>query len=288
MHWLLNRRVLATVMAVVAIITVITLTAREREHLTIVEEWFHDAVAPLSAGVHGISSRTRDSVDAVREFRNLREENERLRQQLAELENADRRLRLMIRSFSRLQALLGLKERTAAEAAAANVVGRSPDNWFSTVLLDVGRNDGVQRDMVVVNQHGVVGRIVRAGQRTSTVMLLTDPQSGVGVAVERSRDAGVVLGSHRHTGRLLMRFFSQDVDVQIGDRIVTSGFGGLFPPGSDVGLVEVVEQDRVRLQVLVTVRPTVDFDRLDKVLVLKMGDQPPAVDEEDAPPGGDD
>lgn len=279
MPWLFNRRVLGSLAAVVAVVLLISFTAHERREFTLIEELFHELMAPLAGGIKEGVAKIRQGVGALGEIGHLREENEALRREVDRLAEAEHRARVASRANERLHSLLGLKMRLGVPVSAARVLSRSPDNWFDRVVLDVGSNDGVQPDMVVIHPRGVVGRVVRVTPNTAAVMLLTDPASGVGGQVARSRDAGILLGSHRISGRLLMRFFSHDVSVEEGDLITTSGLGGLFPKDLEVGIVEMVEYNPITLQTLATVRPTVDFLRLEEVLVVSLLS-------EEAPPGG--
>lgn len=269
MDWLVNRRVLGALAAMLAVIVMVSITLRERTYLTAVEEWFHDTLAPLTTVVHSGIEAVTDTTSALGELSRLRADNQRLQEEVERLAAADRRLSDLEAEVRRLQGLLGLKQRVPPVSRAARIIGRSPSNWFETVTLDAGRDDGIQPDSVVVNIRGVVGRVIRVTDRTATVMLLSDAQTSVGATVTRSRYSGVVLGGHRQAGRLLMRFFDYNADVRPGDRIVTSGLGDVFPPGLELGQVEMVERDPVRLNLLATIRPAVNFDRLDEVLVLE-------------------
>lgn len=269
MDWLVNRRVLGALAAMLAVIVMVSITLRERTYLTAVEEWFHDTLAPLTTVVHSGIEAVTDTTSALAELSRLREENQRLREEVERLAAAERRIDDLEAEVQRLQSLLGLQRRVPPVSGAARIIGRSPSNWFETVTLDVGRADGIQPDSVVVNPRGVVGRVIRVTDRTAVVMLLTDAQTSVGATVTRSRYSGIVLGGHRQAGRLLMRFFDYNADVRPGDRIVTSGLGDVFPPGLELGQVELVERDPVRLRLLATIRPAVNFDRLDEVLILE-------------------
>lgn len=269
LRWLLNRRTLAALATLVLVVVLMTLTARERQRITALEAWLLDALAPVTRSAHqlvaGVDSVRRQIADLGR----LREENERLRQELAAYRSQEVLMERVYQSHTRLRALLGLKERVPDPVTAATVIGRDPDRWLEEAVLDVGTADGVQVDMVVLEPRGVVGRVTRTTRLTATVLLLTDPQSGVGVAVARSGDAGVAVGDPARPGLLEVRFFNRDADVQVGDRVVTSGYGGIFPPHLEVGQVVEVRHDETGLVLEAVVQPAVDFDRLQEVLVAR-------------------
>jgi len=103
---------------------------------------------------------------------------------------------------------------------------------------------------------------------TATVLLLTDPDSGVGGMVQRTREAGVVLGGPGERRTLTMRMFSREADVRVGDRVVTSGLGMMFPKGLFIGRVDGVRSAEHGLVLEAIVTPSVDFGRLEEVVVL--------------------
>lgn len=234
-----------------------------------VELWVLDALSPITQSTHGLMQSVREAFDRLIRLSQLYEENQELRRQVAELQREASAASRLEADYERLRRLLELKSLLPETVTAANVIGRNPDHWLKMVIIDAGARDGVTEDMVVVEPRGVVGRIIRVSERTATVLLLTDPQSGIGIITARSRDAGVATGQ---AGTTLMaaRFFGRSPDVEVGDRVVTSGYGGIFPPGLDVGKVARVDRDSQGLVVTAQIEPAVDFDRLAEVLVLRV------------------
>lgn len=268
-RWLLNRRTLAALATLVMVIVLMAWTARERQRITVLETWVLDGLAPVTRAAHRVVAAVDGVRQQVAELGRLREENERLRQELAAYQSQEALMERVYQSHTRVRALLGLKERVPDPVTAATVIGRDPDRWLEEAVLDVGSADGVRIDMVVLEPRGVVGRVSRVTRFTATVLLLTDPQSGVGVTVARSGDAGVAVGDPSRSGLLEVRFFNRDADVQVGDRIVTSGYGGVFPPNLEVGRVAELRYDETGLVLEAWIQPAVDFDRLQEVLVVR-------------------
>jgi rod shape-determining protein MreC len=120
--------------------------------------------------------------------------------------------------------------------------------------------------MPVITGRGLVGRVTATGDRWARVLLLIDPSSSVNVLVQRSRATGVIQG--QEDGSLRMRYIAQDGDILPGDIILTSGLGGMFPKGLVVGQVTTVEQRDIAMFKEAQVRPTVDFGRLEMVMVI--------------------
>jgi rod shape-determining protein MreC len=172
-----------------------------------------------------------------------------------------RALRVLSEENQRLSALLGLRRERWPQLVAARVVNRDPQRWFQEVLLDKGRDDGIQIDDPVIalmgSRQALVGRIVEAGANTSRVMLIYDSLSSVAATVSSRPVApstttvegrgipvledGVVEGSNSHD--LYLKYLPRDSKVQIGDLVVTSGLGKMFPAGVPLGWIEEVELD---------------------------------------------
>jgi rod shape-determining protein MreC len=165
----------------------------------------------------------------------LREDNERLRRRVLELEAERSRLLEAEASIERLQALLDLKSGLAAPSLTALVTGKSASSWFRTVTIDRGTRDGVRKGMAVVTPLGVVGHVMAAASRSAKVLLLTDQNSAVDVINQRSRAQGIVSGSFENG--VFMKYVKRSEDIQPGDRLMTSGLDGIYPKGLSVGVV---------------------------------------------------
>jgi rod shape-determining protein MreC len=161
--------------------------------------------------------------------------------------------------------LLELRDRTALETAAAEVIaaGATPD--FRTLTIDKGAGDGIAADMAVIAPAGVVGRVVVPSGGAAKVQLLIDRNAAAGAIVERSRAQGLVVGTGED--RLRMDYVSETADVAVGDTIVTSGIDGIYPKGFVIGRVEAVEKSGGGYKEI-AVRPAVDFTSLEEVLVV--------------------
>jgi rod shape-determining protein MreC len=146
------------------------------------------------------------------------------------------------------------------------VVGQDVSPWFRSVLVDRGSRDAIRPGMPVVTEEGVVGLVTATAPHASRTMLLLDNQSAVDCLVERSRARGIVRGDG--TDRLSFEFFVRGDDVQVGDVVITSGFGGVYPKGLRVGEVSEVSPEGQRLVRRALLRPAVDFGRLEQVFVM--------------------
>ncbi|MEW5761616.1 MAG: rod shape-determining protein MreC [Bacillota bacterium] len=195
---------------------------------------------------------------------------ERLEKQVRQLEGKIAELNEYRVENTRLRRLLGFREETRDryELLAADVIGRDPGNWFGTITLDRGAADGVRSDMPVLLPEGLVGRVLRVSQRTAVVLLLTDPRSGVGGTVQETRTPGVLRGVVNSYGQLRMTYLAKDAPVKIGQLVVTSGLGGIFPRGVPLGRIVSVRPEPTGLTKEALVQPLVDFSHLEEVFIL--------------------
>jgi rod shape-determining protein MreC len=202
----------------------------------------------------------------------IRQDNERLRQEVAQLQIGLQQERALAQESRALQQVLELRGGTALKTTGAGVIGTGPDPSFRTMTIDKGTQDGLRQDMAVIAPTGIVGRIIMPSSRASKVQLLIDRDAGAGVMIERSRASGVISGSGAtdelafRSGLIDLDYVPNTADVKVGDRVVTSGVDGIYPKGFLVGEIQSVERDAGEFRI--KVRPAVDFSSLETVLVV--------------------
>lgn len=212
--------------------------------------------------VGSVTDVWRDYVD----LRGLQGENKRLRQEVGTLSRRIEQLEEQALETQRLQRLLALREVPQAQTLTARVAGKDATNWFKTILVDRGGLDGVRRNQPVVAPDGLVGRVVEVTPASAKVQLLTDPVSAVGGLIQRTRVTGIVSGNLGAGTRV--RYLPLMANVAVGDLVVTSGMGGVFPKGIPIGRITAVERRSGALFQEASLQPTVDLSRLEEVLIL--------------------
>lgn len=190
-----------------------------------------------------------------------------------EKEELETRLRIMAVEFEeisreneRLREFLALKKRSKRQLMLAQVVGRDISNWSKTILINRGTNDGVGKGMIVISNSALAGKVIETGADISRVILLTDPESCVGCLIQGTRQAGLVHGTAG--GRILMRYIDPEAEIEKGQMVVTSGFGGTYPKGLAVGKIDKIKQGGPDIYQNAWILPEVDFSRLEEVLVI--------------------
>ena len=199
---------------------------------------------------------------------------ESLRRQNAELEAQVNQLQARVIQLEEdqtaLKTLSGLVNYARTQPdhryLAANVIGRDPSPFLRYLLLDRGSDDGVRRNMPVVTDQGLVGKIVEVTSQASKVQLIVDSGSAVNALLQQSRERGVVSG--QFAGGLIMQYISQQVTVEPGERVLTSGLGGTYPQGLFVGTVSAVQKLNYEVLQQAEVTPGVDFGRLEIALII--------------------
>jgi rod shape-determining protein MreC len=200
----------------------------------------------------------------------IRRENERLLEEVSQLQLRLQQQQAMAAQSRMLQELLGLRNRidlstTAGMILRSTVIGGGAAPEFRTVTIDKGTQDGLTRGMAVLAPAGVVGRVILPSGRASKIQLLIDVNAGAGAVVERSRAQGIVVGDGRD--RLRMDYVPSSADIKAGDVVVTSGIEGIYPKGFVIGQIESVKRGAGDYSE-VLVRPAVDFSALEAVLVV--------------------
>ena len=197
---------------------------------------------------------------------NVAVENEELRKALAQATEKNNQCYETDLSNQRLRKLLEFKKSSTVKVIAAEVIGRDPSPWFKTAIIDKGQSDGVSKGLPVVIAEGIAGQVVEVSPGFSKVLLLIDPNSAVDAVVQRTRARGIVKGESED--RTVFHYVLRKHDVRVGDRVVSSGLDGVFPKGLSVGQVAEVIKRNAGIFQEVFVTPSVDFEKLEEVLVV--------------------
>lgn len=271
-----NKLFIFLVIALVILGGLAAFTAGNRAAVT----WVEDAINTVAQPIQRFSVRASNSIidffERVFKTSDADRENEQLKVRIAQYEIMENELNNLRQENQRLKELLDYADTVEEyERVTAPVIGRSQGIWFNQFTVGAGRNQGVEEDMAVINGAGLVGRVTSVSANTCKVTAIIDSTSDVSVIVERTRDYGFVRGLLEAGGgddTMELYFLPMGNDLVPGDVLVTSGADGVFPRGLSVGSVLEVSrssedaEDRDAL-----VSPTVDFLRLEEVVILTHG-----------------
>lgn len=219
-----------------------------------------DVVAPIMDVLSRPVATVNDTVEKVRGLVALREENDRLRRENTRLLAWQEAARRLARQNAALQELLDFVPDPRAGFIAARVIGDASEAFVRSMLINAGARNGVAKGQAVVAGEGLVGRVVSAGSRSARLLLISDINSRVPVLVEPAQHRAILTGDNSELPRLA--FVAANAAIKPGDRVITSGHGGMFPPGLPVGEVVSVGDGGIRVQ------PFVHLGRLEFVRVV--------------------
>ena len=274
------------VAAIVAQVLLVSVQVQTRSGARVLEAVSFGAFARVQGVTSSAVRGVRDVWSNYAELRGARDENQSLKQQLAQMEIQLQEQRALAARTTKLQELLALQQSSGLPTVAAEVIGGNPNAMAGIREITIGRGtvDGVQAGMAVMAPRGIVGRVIgQPAAHAARVQLLIDKQAAAGAITERTRAGGMVVGIEREPP-LDMELVSNLQDVKVGDLIVTSGIDGIYPKGYAIGWVQTVEHTK-GLYLNIAVKPAVDFSSLEEVLVVLVPPRP-AVPDEEKPAGG--
>jgi rod shape-determining protein MreC len=219
-----------------------------------------DVTAPVINAVSRPIDAARETASDVRDYFALKAENEALKRQNDTLMEWQRVARELQAENASLRELLNFQTGPKVSFVTASVVADASSSFVRSLIVLGGTKAGVAKGQAAMTGAGLAGRVLEVGERSARILLITDINARVPVVAERSRDQAVLAGRNSDMPELL--YLSRDNDVKVGDRIVTSGQGGVFPAGLPVGEVVSVTGGHVQVQ------PFVDFSRLENIRLI--------------------
>lgn len=225
--------------------------------------------APFQRAAAWVGGKYREITSDVWDIITIHEQNKMLRNEVRELREQNRKAAEYAAENNRLRALLGYKNAAGQfDLMVCSVIGREVATWTSVITVNKGSNDGIKKNMPAVTNHGLVGHVTEVGPISCRIELVTDPRAAVAVLDQRSRIAGIVQGDISDIYRARMVNIPRSADVNVGDTIVTSGFGGIYPKGLVVGTVSEVKNDSGGLLKYAVLESSVDLQKLEDVAII--------------------
>ncbi len=268
------------------LISLLCLTVANRAVVIKPKEIGLSVVGFFQKGFTGFFNWFGDTAGSIRQLREAREELDAARARLQEMDQVTREILELRRQNESLKDQLDFAHILPPERIAAEVIARDTDNLFSTLTINKGSRHGVKKGMPVVawqgDLEGLVGKVVLVGPGSSQILPLYDPQCMVSARVDSTRDEGLVQGEGKDRGTLVMNYVKKIAKNKItyGDLVVTSGLGGLYPKGINIGRIRDITAPTYQTSLVLQVQPIVDFDRLEYLFLI--GPEP----EGTAPAGG--
>jgi len=249
---------------------VLMLISNQKKNLPIhIRERTYNLIDPLRVSFPSIKEELHRFIEDFQGIEKLRSENQALRIRIEELLLQEKNYyQEMASSNQRLRELLDFKKQQPYSLIPVEVIAYAPHNYFQVIFIGKGRDEGIRKEMVVVNSQGLIGRVIEAYPHRAKVLLILDERSKIGVRDQRTRDIGILHGKGER-GICELKYALSRADVRVGDRIITSGLGGLFPKGILVGEICDIKKDPNQLFQEIVVAPSVDFGKLEELFVIK-------------------
>jgi len=236
------------------------------EGLGIFDVVIYEMVAPLMKIISYSENKVKKVWNGYINLVNVEKENERLRETLRILNQKNNHYAELLLENERLRKLLDLRAKLSYPSITSSIIGKVSSDWFRAIFCDKGSLQGVKKGMAVISPEGVVGRVVAVSPHMSKVLLITDPSSSIDAFVQRSRAKGMIEGGDN--GHCYLKYLLRTDDVMVGDKVFTSGIGGIFPKGLYIGQVTKIFKKKYGLSQQVEVTPAMDFSKIEEVLIL--------------------
>ena len=271
MRGFFSKRNVVLSLAILLLVVLVISSARGKYEFTWTKNVLTTALKPLRTSLTGIGEAISKTGRFAGSLLSVYEENDLLRKEVAALRKANIDAGEVWAENQRLHELLNYKQsQNSYILLPARVVGFNPGGLEGNIIIDKGQKDGVTRDMSVITADGLVGSISDVYKSSSRVQLILHPRSAIGGIVQRpgSRVVSIVSGNASTPFTPNFINLARDADVVNGDTILTSGFGGIYPKGILIGTVSGVVNAEGGLLKYAVITPTVDFSRLEEVMII--------------------
>lgn len=236
------------------------------EEMTLFQRLVVEVVAPLQKGITSSRAELNDLVDNYVRIVNTSKENVYLKEKIGRLENDLFQMEEIRRENFRLKQMLRYSEDIQQDKILAQVIGWDSANQFKVLRLNRGESDGIQLMAPVITHKGLVGYVYRLGSHYADVLTILDPNNRVDALIERTRTHGIVEGVFNH--RCALKYVNRNEPIEVGDKMITAGVGGIYPKGIKVGIITNIDRETAGMTLGVEITPSVDFHKLEEVLVL--------------------
>ncbi|WP_352420124.1 rod shape-determining protein MreC [Proteiniborus sp.] len=263
-----------TIVAIILIV-IIGITASDREKITSIENLIGSIITPIQKIFYNSSESVVGTVKSIGSITQLKNENSSLKEENAKLKEQVRNYEDIISKTDYLRNAAILKEKTKYNLVETQIIGKDPENWFDRFVIDKGSKDGIKKGDAVIQgievdgntiEEGLVGRVVEVGDNWAKVIAIIDEGSNLSFNVIRTQDGGIIKGDFE--GNISGYLFDTKADVVKGDKLLTSGLGGIFIKGLYIGEISEVTKNSDDLLVNIEVKSAVNFNKLQNVFVI--------------------
>lgn len=271
-QFFLNKRLIILLVSIIVLVALIGFSLRERDSISWPEQFVKDMVGFGQSIVSKPVNYTGDIIDNVKDLQNTYTENEKLKSRLDELVKLETQVRDLKQDNEELRDVLKKKEDLRSyDTIQATVIARNPDHWQELITIDKGEVNGIKSDMAVISAAGLIGKVKSVNEFSSTVELIStnNTKNRISTVIQGKQDInGWIEGYDSDKKEISVKRIPNDLKVEKGSKVITSGLGGVFPKGLVVGEVKEVKPDQYGLTQTAYVKPAADFYHLEHVMVI--------------------
>lgn len=267
-----NKRsgVVGTIIMIIVLILLVILTNVDRENVSYAEGFATSIIMPIQNAFTMLKNKITGNTQFFADLDSLKNENEQLKQRNNELETQLRELEVIKSENARLQEYANLTEKyNEYNTVPAYVIDRDVSNYSSNIIINVGSDQGVEKDMTVIADKGLVGHVTSVTSNTAKVQVIVDSASAVSAMISTSEESIICRGSVENDKTLNASYIDTSSEILVGDSVVTSGIGGIYPKGITIGTIKQVINTGNITDRYAIVDTAVDFSKLYTVLVIK-------------------
>lgn len=257
------------VITIIIIILLVIFTNNSVNQASYIQNICNIFVMPIQNGFIYLKNKLSGNSSFFESIDTLKNENDELKKKNSELEQSLRELEIVKAENETLKEYVNLKDKYKEyNTIPADVINRDISNYSNIIVINVGTNDGIKKDMTVIADSGLVGHIISVSNNTSKVQTIVDPATAVTSKISTTDETIIVQGTIENNGILKATFIPTDAVVLQGDSVETSGIGGIYPKGIHIGTIKEVVNTNNITDRYAKVETAVDFNKLNAVLVI--------------------
>lgn len=262
--------IVSTIITIIVLVLLVFLTNVDINNLSYAQSISTAIIKPVQNGFNYLKNKISGNDAFFTDLETLRKENEELKAKNSDLEEQLRELEIIKAQNASFQEYAILKEKYSAyESIPADIIDRDVSNYSSQLVINIGKKQGVDVGMTVIAEQGLVGHIVSVTDSSATVQVIIDASSSVSAMITTSAESIICKGSIENKSELRATYIDTSSEILVGDTVVTSGIGGIYPKGITIGTVNSVVNTNNLTDRYAVIDTAVDFSKLYTVLVIK-------------------
>ncbi len=272
-HFFSNKRLILLLVGMIFLVALISFSLRDRNHASLPEQLIKDVVGFGQSAFSKPTQYVTGIFNNIESLLNTYDENTRLKARLEDYASLQAQVNDLKLENEKLMDIVGKEEDIRAyDPVQATVIARSPDQWEEKIIIDRGEIHGVEQNMAVMTAKGLIGKVILTTPYSSTVELMStqNPNYRISAVITDKEEVfGLIEGYDQTRKEIIMKRIDSEYEVKKGQKVTTSGLGGIFPKGILIGEVTEVTTDDYGLTKLAYIKPAASFSILDHVIVSK-------------------